>query len=127
MWRSPTSSRRTMLWLIGSVLAAVSLAPAFPGKSVAKALGCLPGSLSLLPLHDKLFRHARRYLHSHPGSRSLAQTAQIYLRSPDNPHSLARFEQQVRRDFVAGRVTIVDGWVVADTELALLALVTRPL
>jgi hypothetical protein len=124
---SPTSNRRTMLWLMGSALAAVSLSLALPGKSVAKVLDCLPGSLSLLPLHNHLFQQARRRMQAHPDDRRLYQTAQTYLRAPDSPLALNHFEHQVRRDFVAGRVTVVDGWVVAETELALLALVKRSL
>ena len=124
---SPTSNRRTMLWLMGSALAAVSLSLALPVKSVAKSLSRLPGSLSLLPLHNDLFRQARRHMQAHPGSQHIYQAAQTYLRTPDDPLALERFEHQVRQDFVAGRVTVVDGWVVAETELALLALVKRSL
>jgi hypothetical protein len=127
MVSSPPRNRRTMFGLIGLALAAMFLSVALPAKSMAKRFGCLPGSLSLLPLHPDLFRQARRRMQAHPGDRRLYQTAQAYLRTPDNLHVLDHFEHQVRQDFVAGRLTVVDGWVVAETELALLALVRRSL
>jgi hypothetical protein len=127
MLRSATINRRTMLWLMSSALAAMAVSLALPVKSMAEGLGCLPGSLSLLPLHNNLFRQARRRMQTHPGDRRIYQAAQTYLYAPDNPVSLDRFEHQVRQDFVAGRIAVVDGWVVAETEVALLALVKRSL
>ena len=121
MLRSPATNRRTMLWLMGSALATVYLSVALPVEAVTRPLGRLPGSLGLLPLQNDLLRQARRRIQARPGNRRLYQAAQTYLRSPDNPVALDRFEHHVRRDFVSGRVTVLDGWVVSETEVALLA------
>lgn len=118
----PSINRRNMLRLMGSALAALPLSLTLPIKSRAKPPGDLPGSLSLLPLHPGLFRQARRCLEAHPGRRRLYQVTQNFVHAMDNPHALARFRHIVRQDFLAGRVTVLDGWVVADTEMALLAL-----
>lgn len=82
MLESPTCNRRTMLCLMSSALAFISLPLMFPVKSVAKAL---------------------------------------------SPVALDHFEHQVYQDFVAGRITVVDGWVLSDSEMALLAIEKRPL
>jgi hypothetical protein len=117
-------NRRAMLRLMGSVLAAASMLLILPIQSLAKVCGCLPGSLSLLVSRD-VCRQARRRVQTQPCERHVFQAAHAYVRAPDNPVALARFEYQVRQDFVAGRVTVVRGWVIAETELALLALVER--
>ena len=127
MLGSPTCNRRTMLCLMGSALTFISLSLMFPVKSVAKALRRLPGSLALLPLHHDLFRQARGHMLAHSFDPRTYQAAQTYLRDPDSPVALDRFEHQVHQDFVAGRVAVVDGWVLSETEMALLSIVKRPL
>jgi hypothetical protein len=112
-----------MLQLMVSTLANMLLSLALPIKSVAEAPGCLPGSLRLLSLHDDLFGQARLVMQAHPDRRRLNHAAQAYWHAPGNPRALDCFEHQVRQEFVAGRVIVLDGWVVAETELALLALI----
>ena len=58
MLESLTCNRRTMLRVLGSTLAIVSLSLMSPVKSVAKALRRLTGPLGLLPLHHHAIRRA---------------------------------------------------------------------
>jgi hypothetical protein len=47
------------------------------------------------------------------------------LRQPADREVIERFNLQVQADIAAGRIAIVDGWLVADTELVLLASIRR--
>jgi hypothetical protein len=47
------------------------------------------------------------------------------LRQPAEREVIGRFNLQVQADMAAGRIAIVDGWLVADTELILLASIRR--
>jgi hypothetical protein len=60
-----------------------------------------------------------------PCAPEAVQAAHAYLRVPDDPVARARYEHQARQDVVAGRVAVVRGWVVAETELALLSMIER--
>lgn len=123
-----STDRRTILRLMGAALATGHLSMMLPVRSEARTFAGLPGSLSLLPLQDGLFRRARRRMQAHPRNRRLYQEALTYLRASDSARARERFEHHARLDFVGGRVTVIDGWLVSETELALLALVrhSRP-
>ena len=125
MLRSATANRRTILRLMGSGLASLCLSLMAPPEAVANALSRLPGSLSLLPLREEVLRQARRHMQFQPVDRSIYQAARSYLHDPDHLSAVGRFERRVRKDFVAGRVAVVDGWVISETELAFLALLKR--
>jgi hypothetical protein len=66
---------------------------------------------------------ARRRVRSRPCDPRATRAAAAYAAAPDDPRAKAQFEQRARHDFTAGQVAVLDGWVVADTELALLAIV----
>jgi hypothetical protein len=89
--------------------------------SAPKPYGPLPESLRFLPLRRDMLRQARRLIQAQPWSRRASHVAQSYLAAPDDPLVLRRFERQVRRDFGAGQITILDGWLISKTEVALLA------
>jgi hypothetical protein len=72
------------------------------------------------------FRQARRQMRLHPVDPTRYRAAQRYLRHPGDRSALGRFEGTVQQDFVSGRVAVVDGWVISETELAVLALLKRP-
>jgi hypothetical protein len=125
MSSSPVRTRRTVLRLMTSVVAALSLPLSAPVRAGAE-VGCrLPGSLRMLPPRGDLLRRARELAAARSTSREALQAAQDYFQRPKNRVALTRFEEQARRDFAAGRVALLDGWVVADAELALLALLDR--
>jgi hypothetical protein len=102
-------------------LGALAVAKGLPVAS-NKPLSSLPGSLGILPV-NALLPEARRLA----GARlttAAHETAVAYLNAHDGP-AVQRFDDAVRLDFSAGRVRAVHGWVVAETELALLALISR--
>jgi hypothetical protein len=82
----------------------------------------LPGSLGILPV-NALLPEARR-LDGARVTTTAHETARAYLRAQDAP-AVQHFDDAVRLDFSAGRLFVVHGWVVAETELALLALLSR--
>ena len=94
----------------------LSLPLMLPVKSVAKALSRLPGSLALLPLHHDLIRQVRGHMQIHSVDSRTYQVAQTYLRDPASPVALDRFQYQVHQDFVAGRVAVLDGWVLSENR-----------
>ena len=112
-----------MLYLMGSALAFISFPLMLPVKSVAKSLSRLPGFLSLPPLHHDLTRQAISHVQSHQVDRYTYQEVQIYLCDPDSPGAQDRIEHQIHQDFIAGRVAVVDGWLLSETEVTLLAMV----
>jgi hypothetical protein len=75
----------------------------------------------MLPLDTNLLRQAELRMRSGSPTRGAAEVVASFLRNPDNEVVVERFMRQVHSDIAAGRVTTVDGWLVADTELALLA------
>jgi hypothetical protein len=75
----------------------------------------------MLPLDTNLLRQAELRMRSGSRTRGAGEVVASFLRDPDNEVVVERFMLQVRSDIEAGRVTTVDGWLVADTELALLA------
>lgn len=116
-----------MLRFLGSTLAIVSLSLMSPVKSVSKVLRRLNGPLGLLPLHYHAYRQARRHMRTRAVDRRSYQVARAYLCAPDSPVALERLDNQVHQDYVTGCVAVVDYWVISETELALLALINRPL
>jgi hypothetical protein len=82
----------------------------------------LPGSLGILPV-DALLPEASRLAGARVTT-AAHETAAAYLGAHDGS-AVQRFDDAVRFDFSSGRVFAVHGWVVAETELALLALISR--
>jgi hypothetical protein len=103
MQESQTCNRRTMLCLMSSALAFASLPLLFPVKSVAKAL-----------------RQGRGHRQARSVDHHTYQGTQTYLGDTNSLVALDRFKHQVHEDFVAGRITVVDGWVLSESEMALL-------
>jgi hypothetical protein len=109
-----------MLRLMAFAGVTVLMSVAFP--RLASPTVRLPGLLGLLPLHAALLTQARRHIKVHQGSNwSLYRAARRYRWGSENPRALAHLEHHIRRDFASGRVTILDGWLVSETEVALLA------
>jgi hypothetical protein len=119
--RIQQAGRRTVLRLLSSALLALPYSPALSSPVSRADARALPGSLGLLPLDTNLLRQAELRMRSGSRTRAAGAVVASFLRDPDNEVAVERFTLQVRSDIAAGRVTTVDGWLVADTELALLA------
>ncbi len=61
----------------------------------------------------------RRYLRTHPASSELQVTRLLLRPGADRGR---RIRERIAADFAAGRVVILDGWVLAATEARLCAL-----
>jgi hypothetical protein len=114
--------RRVVIRTLGAAIAALSLPPALQAGSPADVLEDLPGSLSLIGLRRSVLSAAARRQRMAPIGRHQYQAAQALLTGPADPRVRDAFTRQVRADFWAGQVALIEGWVLADTEVALLAL-----
>jgi hypothetical protein len=110
-----------VLRLLGSSLAAFPFSLALSSQVSRADARALPGSLGMLPLDTNLLRQAELRMRSGSRTRGAVEVVASFLRNPDNELVVERFMRQVHSDIAAGRVTTVDGWLVADTEVALLA------
>jgi hypothetical protein len=119
--RIQQAGRRAVLRLLGSALAAFSFSPTLSSRVSRVDASALPGSLRLLPLDSNLLRQAEMLMRFDSRHRGAGEEVASFFRDPDNEVVVERLMMQVRSDMDAGRVTTVDGWLVADTELALLA------
>jgi hypothetical protein len=117
--------RRTLFQLLGSVLTAFSLSPRAARGALRTDFGPLPGSLGILPLHARLLRDAERRVRTRSYDSGAVAAVESLLRQPADREVIERFNLQVQADMAAGRIAIVDGWLVADTELILLASIRR--
>ena len=124
MLESHCRNRRALLRLMGPALFAASLSLKLPSQLLAMARQRVPDPLRLIASRETC-RHARRRVQLRGCDRPAVQAAHAYLHAPENPVARAHYERQAREDFVAGRVAVVRGWVVAETELALLSMIER--
>ena len=122
MRESRYGDRRAILRTMGAALGGAACSLLLPGASLEQAGVGVPGPLRLIASRETC-RHARRRVQVRPCAWSAVQTAQAYLRAPEDAVARSCFEQQARQDVVVGRVSVVRGWVVAETELALLSMV----
>jgi hypothetical protein len=117
------ASRRQVL----GGLAAVGLATLLPVSPAIAALAkapALPGLLSLVPLEPAVVDVARSVLRAHRRRAALEAWARAFWRAPE--HQAERHAELVRQDARAGRSLTVAGWVLTETELAVLASATVP-
>jgi hypothetical protein len=121
--RPDRRSRRSLVRALSMTLGAFAVANRLPA-ALNMPMPMLPGSLGILPV-NALLPEARRLA----GARlttAAHETAVAYLSAHDaDGPAVRRFDDAVRLDFSVGRVLAVHGWVVAETELALLALISR--
>ena len=122
MRQPPYGNRRAMLRTMGAALAGAACSILLPGASLVQASVGVPGPLRVLASRETC-RHARRRVQVRPCAWSAVQTAKAYIRAPADAVARSRFEQQSRQDVVVGRISVLRGWVVAETELALLSMV----
>jgi hypothetical protein len=108
---------------MASALAAAPLSAVLP-KHLLAATYPVPGPLELIASRDTC-RDARLHAQLLPCNRSALHVARACVEGPDDAAVRAAYEHGVRQDFLAGRVVVVRGWVVAETELALLSMIER--
>ena len=121
MFESPNIGRRALLKSMASALAAAFALLIWPAQRATRPLR-LPASLGPLASR-KTCRHARRQMQVQPCARESVDAARAYILAPENAFTRARYEHRARQDFIAGRIAVIRGWVVADTEVALLSMI----
>jgi hypothetical protein len=121
MFESPYIGRRALLKSMASAVAAAFALFIWPAQRATRPFR-IPASLGLLASR-KTCRHARRQMQLQPCERESVDAAQAYILAPENASARARYEHQARQDFIAGRIAVIQGWIVADTEVALLSMI----
>lgn len=115
------ATRRTTLKYLGSCLSLGSLSFAASEASTSDTSQSTPDCLSIANIHNEVIRLAQSLVQNSNISQSTHSVVSTFLRQPGSSISVRRLEHHIRRDIVDGRTAILDGWVISETELVLLA------
>lgn len=110
-----------MLTCLGSLLSLGSLPLATVAEGSSGARDSTSDYDALIDINGDVVRKALRQLRLCTVELKTISIVQAYLLDPGSAVSTQRLQHRIHSDFVAGQTTTLDGWVISEAELVLLA------